>query len=40
MWKAQQQQLINQLCIRAGICESLDIILETGTLSCQDIPVT
>jgi hypothetical protein len=40
MWKAQQRQLINQLCMRAGICESLDLILETGTLSCQDIPVT
>lgn len=40
MWKSQQRQLINQFCIRAGIPESLSLILETGTLSCQDIPVT
>jgi len=40
MWKPRQRSLINDLCIIAGIPESLDLILETGTLSYQDIPVT
>jgi len=40
MWKQRQRSLINDLCIIAGIPDSVDLILETGTFSCQDIPVT
>jgi hypothetical protein len=40
MWKSQQQQLIKEFCVLAGLPESLDLILKTGTLSCQDIPVS
>ena len=40
MWKPRQRNLINDLCIIAGIPDSFDLILETGTFSCQDIPVT
>ncbi len=40
MWKPRQRTLINDFCIIAGIPDSLDRIIETGTLSCQDIPVT
>ena len=40
MWKPRQRTLINDFCIIAGIPDSLNLILETGTLSCQDIPVT
>ena len=40
MWKSQQQQLIKEFCVLAGIPESFDLILKTGTLSCQDIPVS
>ena len=40
MWKQRQRSLINDLCIIAGIPDSVDLLLETGTFSCQDIPVT
>ena len=40
MWKPRQRTLIKEFCIIAGIPDSLDLILKTGTLSCQDIPVT
>ena len=40
MWQPRQRNLINDLCIIAGIPDSLDLILKTGTLSCQNIPVT
>ena len=40
MWKQRQRSLINDFCIIAGIPDSLDLILQTGTLSCQGIPVT
>jgi hypothetical protein len=40
MWKPRQRSLINDFCIVAGIPDSLNLILETGTLSCQGIPVT
>ena len=40
MWQPRQRNLINDLCIIAGIPDSLHLILETGTLSYQDIPVT
>jgi hypothetical protein len=40
MWKQRQRSLINDFCIIAGIPDSLDLILQTGTLSCHDIPVT
>jgi hypothetical protein len=40
MWKPRQRSLINDFCIIAGIPDSLDLILQTGTLSCQGIPVT
>lgn len=40
MWKSAQRRLIKEFCILAGIAESLDLILKTGTLSCQDIPVS
>jgi hypothetical protein len=40
MWKPRQRNLINDLCIIAGIPDSLDLILQTGTLSIQTIPVT
>jgi len=40
MWKPRQRSLIKDFCIIAGIPDSLDLILQTGTLSCQGIPVT
>jgi hypothetical protein len=40
MWKQRQRSLINDLCIITGIPDSVDLLLETGTFSCQDIPVT
>ena len=40
MWKPRQRVLINDFCIIAGIPDSLELILNTGTLTCQGIPVT
>ncbi len=40
MWKPRQRTLINDLCIIAGIHDSVDLILQTGTLSIQTIPIT
>ena len=40
MWKPRQRALINDFCIITGIPDSLELILNTGTLTCQGIPVT
>ena len=40
MWKSRHKTVIHELCVLAGIPDSLDLILKTSTLSCQDIPVT
>ncbi|MDO8299795.1 CesT family type III secretion system chaperone [Lacisediminimonas sp.] len=40
MWNEEQTTLIVEFCALAGLHDSTSAVLETGTVNCNDIPVT